>query len=121
MKAYFDRDGRKTNTVNIPQSEDGTCKKNGMDFCTDPKCSGCETKKIGMEYRTVQFLIPIHETTIETGQYAKWSEWDVTPKDRVIPQDGYIVPQNFINGLKTVITMVSDLITEAEQKGGDTQ
>ena len=91
-----------------------------MDFCIEPKCSECETKKMGIEYRSVQFLIPIHETPIETGQYAKWSEWDITPKDKlpIDPQHEYSVPKSFITGLKMIVSMVQDLIVNCE-KGGD--
>lgn len=119
MKAYLDRDGRKTNTVNIPQTEDGTCKKNGMDICIDQKCSECETKKMGLEYRAIQVLIPIHEVTFDTGAYAKWSEWDITPKDRmpttVDETAEYSIPKAFVEGLKLVATMILDLIKSAEK------
>lgn len=100
MKAYFDRDGRKTNTINIPQSENGICKKNGMDFCIDAKCSECETKKMGVEYRTIQFLIPVHEVSIDTGSYAKWSEWDITPKDKMPLEDMVTIPRAEYEALK---------------------
>lgn len=123
MKAYFDRDGRKTNTINIPQSEDGTCKKNGMDMCIDSKCSECETKKINIEYRTIQVLIPVHEQTLDTGEYAKWSEWDITPKDRmpllVNEETQYAVPKAFVAGLKMIANMILDLIKMAEKEKPD--
>ena len=120
MKAYLDRDGRKTNTINIPQSENGTCKKNGMDMCIDAKCSECETKKMGIEYRTIQFLIPVHELTLDTGAYAKWSEWDVTPKDRmsvsVDDETEYVTPKALVNVLNTVTTMLLDLLKDCEKE-----
>ncbi len=122
MKAFFDRDGRKSNTIDVP--EEGQCKKTGLDICsnmwTAETCNECHTSRRSVEYRTVQLMIPIHEQDVDTGSYPRWSEWDATPKDMIRQSvDGtvdYAVPKAFIEQLRTILTMQLDLLKSCEKK-----
>ena len=96
MKAFFDRDGRKSNTIDIPES--GQCPKTGLEICANMwsksiPCTECQTFRRSVEYRTISLMIPIHELTLNTGDYHKFSEWACLPKDKMPSEDMVTIPK----------------------------
>lgn len=127
MKAFFDRDGRKSNTIDIPET--GQCPKTGLDICSNMwekgmPCEDCNTSRRSVEYRTVQVMIPLHEQSVDTGEYARWSEWEISPKDRmapVVPEGTYVWPKKFMDYLETLQAIIDDMVDYIKQQQGEPQ